>query len=72
MIFQWPGILKFSHCNTNWALFSVLLPTAIHNPLQSDSFSKTKILIEFIGCRRIQMPLGQFFSIFGFFSVISL
>ena len=25
--------------NTNWALFSVLLPTAIHNPLQSDSFS---------------------------------
>ena len=25
--------------NTNWALFSVLLLTAIHNPLQSDSFS---------------------------------
>ena len=25
--------------NTYWALFSVVLPTAIHNPLQSDSFS---------------------------------
>ena len=38
----------------------------------TDSFSLTKILMELMQCWRFLIPLGQFFSIFDLFSVISL